>query len=150
MNKIRCKIHNVFASKNGCKLCQKEITDMVKASKSLNRSDSSFMVRIYQGESILAGFNDSLVDAPESKRAALKPLLDRISYAADIINEVNKIIEHRMEEVLTKEQYDNLIVTSIRIMEVASGKVKNCQTCITAIEKEKEIKKMIKEEWVPK
>jgi len=151
MAKKRCEIHKTFLFKNGsCGKCREEIVALVNASKHLTRNETPLMILAYQAEGLLAKHYDKIVSAPKERIDNIKPITDKFNKIVAELAELNTIIENAMTLVLTKEKYDSLIVKSIRIMDIASGKVKNCETCITAIEHDKTIKEFIKKEWVEK
>lgn len=155
----RCKIHNRFIGKTGCKICNKiaelknriveleakELPAEVKnAIFHMTRNERNIAINCFGSQTILAGIIDFALTMPKDKQKRIQPLIDYYISIADQLSEINDLLAPQMLKAMGERQYNAMILDTIFMMDVASGKVKKCDTCINKNDHIKVIKQEIK------
>lgn len=155
----RCKIHSCFIGKDGCKICS-EIAglknkvaelesknppeDVKNAIFHMTRNERNIAINCFGSQTILAGIIDFALTMPKDKQKRIQPLIDYYISIADQLSEINDLLAPQMLKAMGERQYNAMILDTIFMMDLASGKVKNCDTCINKNDHMKIIKQELK------
>jgi len=124
----------------------KELTPELKqAIHYLSRNEKPIFTNLFAAESIIASCWDLHLQVPEKRRAELKPFIDRIMSFCDELNTFNHALAEKASKAMGNAEYNDMIVETIRVLDTASGKVKNCHTCIHALDRKSFIKKELEQ-----
>lgn len=157
----RCKKHNRFIPFTGCPIC-KEINDLenelkvlqnkqlpndvIEAITYLSRNEKSIFVNLFAGESMIASVWDLFLKIPESRQDKIKPLAKYIVNISEVFNMLDTELASKAVKAMGRKEYSEMIVDTIRVLDVSAGKVKNCDICIHALDRKKVIRKELENE----
>jgi len=139
----RCKTHNLFMGKKGCKQCNANKEQLQTAIISLTRNEEDIAINLIAGHSIIASIFDNLAKIPEHRRKELQPLSDEIYRISEQIDNLDIQVSQQMLNIIGKDKHNDMIVEVIKLVDIASGKVKNCKYCITGLDHKKKVRKDI-------
>lgn len=166
----RCKIHSCFIGKDGCKICNeiaelkenhrlhtesmlkrideleaKELSvDVKNAVFHMTRNERNIAINCFGSQTILAGIIDFALTMPKDKQKRIQPLIDHYISIADQLSEINDLLAPQMIKAMGEKPYNNMIIDTIMMLDICSGKVKNCETCTSKLDHVKTIKQELK------
>lgn len=116
-------------------------TDVVEAISYLSRNEKSIFVNLFAGESMIASVWDLFLKIPENRQDKIKPLAKYIVNISEVFNMLDTELASKAVKAMGKKEYSEMIVDTIRVLDVSAGKVKNCDICIHALDRKKIIRK---------
>lgn len=147
----RCKTHNIFTGKGKCKQCIKDDEllkekdeQIKKACDSLTKTEETVAINILAAESTIASIWDLIVNAPESRKKALGPLLDSLFDTMDKLHIINTYVAESLKKNIGEAQYNKQVIETILLLDKAAGKIERCNTCSHNQQHRMKIKKEIK------
>lgn len=117
-----------------------------KAATWLSKNEIDIVRNLWGAESIIASVWDMHLKAPENQRKEIRPLIDKALEIAAELNDVNSAIAEKILRVIGDKAYSDLVVETIRMLDTLSGKIRNCETCASALDRKRIIKaELVKE-----
>lgn len=156
MNKNYCQIHKRFIPKSGCPIC-KEIADLKSqiegkkilpvavqhAIKYLGRNEKQMVINVWGAQAIVNSNHDLYVLIPEGRRNGVKPFMDMINKIGDDLESVNQMLAEHMIKQIGKAEYNDMLINCLKHLDIISGKIKKCDTCIDALDRKRVIRKEV-------
>jgi len=129
------------------KLESKELSDDIKqAIHYLSRNEKPIFTNLFAAESIIASVWDLYLQIPEKRRLHLKPFIEKVMSFCDTLNVFNTALAEKASKAMGNAEYSDMIIDTIRVLDTAAGKIKNCEVCIYALDRKKIIKEELKTE----
>lgn len=122
------------------------ITDDVKKSiEKLGRNEQKLIVNIYVAQAILVSSVEFIKDMPDHKKQSAKAAIDLLVNIGDRLNDLNVLFAQQMQDALSQAQYNTMIIESLRLANIMTGKWDKCNTCVFADTQKSIVKKELRE-----